>query len=138
MQFFNLLSTRTRRLSYALPLAFGLLAFCSPLYVPSIFTQSPFGKTTHNYYLVPAMAISLSLGMFVSPHPRPSALPADATHHSFFSYIPAIQKVFLTADIPAYLFFLPAAYGIGILLLDESRKYFVRRHPKSFLARIAW
>ena len=43
MQWANLLSTRTRRLS--------------------IFTQSPFGKKTGNWYLFPAMAISLCIGM---------------------------------------------------------------------------
>ncbi|KAL8280473.1 hypothetical protein RQP46_007121 [Phenoliferia psychrophenolica] len=99
MQFFNLLSTRTRRLS--------------------IITQNPFSRNTGNFYLFPAMAISLCVGIF-------------------FAYIPAIQRVFLTAQIPAYMFFVPLGYGVGLLLLDESRKFWVRTHPKSFLAWIAW
>lgn len=51
------------------------------------------------------MAISLSLGMCVASGSR--LLPrctTDTTHGSFFSYIPAIQKVFGMAGIPAYLY----------------------------------
>lgn len=55
MQWFNLLSTRTRRLS--------------------IFTQSPFGRTTGNWYLFPAMAISLCVGMCASSCPSPERHP---------------------------------------------------------------
>ena len=46
--------------------------------------------------------------------------------------------MFLTAQIPVYMFFIPLAYGVGLLGLDEARKLWVRTHPKSFLARIAW
>jgi sodium/potassium-transporting ATPase subunit alpha len=29
-------------------------------------------------------------------------------------------------------------FGMGILLLDEGRKYVVRTYPRSILAKMAW
>ncbi|KAF8205169.1 hypothetical protein K438DRAFT_1818664 [Mycena galopus ATCC 62051] len=99
MQWFNLLSTRTRRLS--------------------LFQQNPVGSTlTRNVYLFPAMLMALALGCF-------------------FSYVPWFQNVFLTRGISAEFFFLPMAYGVVLLFLDESRKWWNRSHPKSWLAQIA-
>ncbi|KAM0747366.1 calcium ATPase [Meredithblackwellia eburnea MCA 4105] len=98
MQWFNLLSTRTRRLS--------------------IFQQPPIGRSG-NLFLFPAMFISLGCGIF-------------------FQYVPAIQRVFLTTNVPYYSFLLPVAYGIGVLALDETRKLAVRTFPGSFIAKIAW
>lgn len=40
--------------------------------------------------------------------------------------------------VPVEHIFIPFTFAIGILLLDEGRKYVVRRSPKSILARIAW
>lgn len=34
--------------------------------------------------------------------------------------------------------FLPFTFAIGILLLDEGRKYVVRSRPNGLLAKIAW
>ncbi|CAK5279696.1 unnamed protein product [Mycena citricolor] len=100
MQWFNLLSTRTRRLS--------------------IFQQNPLGaRETRNVLLFPAMACALVLAIF-------------------FSYVPWFQRVFLTRGIPAEFFFLPIAYGLGLLFLDEMRKWWNRAHPKGLLAKIAW
>ncbi|KAK7001680.1 calcium ATPase [Favolaschia claudopus] len=99
MQWFNLLSTRTRRLS--------------------LFQQNPFAPATRNLFLFPAMLIALGLACF-------------------FSYVPGIQKVFLTRGISAEFFFLPMAYGSVVLFLDEMRKLWNRTHPSSFLAKIAW
>jgi len=100
MQWFNLLATRTRRLS--------------------IFQQNPIaGKETRNVYLFPAMIVALSLACF-------------------FSYVPWFQHIFLTRGIRAEYFFLPLAYGVVLLFLDESRKWWNRKHPKSLLAKIAW
>ncbi|GAB1214742.1 hypothetical protein ATERTT37_003911 [Aspergillus terreus] len=53
-------------------------------------------------------------------------------------YIPGLQKSIDTTTIPVENFFLPVAFGIGLLALDEARKYSVRRWPKSFIARISW
>ncbi|KAF8890953.1 hypothetical protein BD779DRAFT_1610703 [Infundibulicybe gibba] len=100
MQWFNLLATRTRRLS--------------------LFQQNPFGRPeTRNLLLFPAMLMALAIGCF-------------------FSYVPWFQKIFLTRGIKAEYFFLPMAYGLVILFMDEMRKLWNRRHPKSFLAKIAW
>jgi len=100
MQWFNLLSTRTRRLS--------------------LFQQNPIGgPKTRNLYLFPAMLMALAIGCF-------------------FCYVPPIQTVFMTRGIKAEFFFLPIAYGFVVLFLDESRKWWNRRHPKSLLAKAAW
>ncbi|KAG9222104.1 hypothetical protein CCMSSC00406_0009285 [Pleurotus cornucopiae] len=83
MQWFNLLATRTRRLS--------------------LFQQNPLGgPETRNYFIFPAMLAALGLACF-------------------FSYVPWFQKIFLTRGIRAEYFFLPMAYGVGILFIDESR-----------------
>ncbi|KAJ6544406.1 hypothetical protein B0H19DRAFT_300887 [Mycena capillaripes] len=99
MQWFNLLSTRTRRLS--------------------LFQQNPVGSSmTRNVYIFPAMLAALALACF-------------------FSYVPWFQKIFLTRGISAEFFFLPMVYGTMLLFLDEMRKWWSRRHPKSYIARIA-
>ncbi|KAF9487492.1 P-type ATPase-like protein [Pleurotus eryngii] len=100
MQWFNLLASRTRRLS--------------------LFQQNPLGgPKTRNYFIFPAMLAALGFACF-------------------FSYVPWFQKVFLTRGIRAEYFFLPMAYGVGILFIDESRKWVNRQYPRGFLARIAW
>ncbi|KAJ6599519.1 hypothetical protein B0H10DRAFT_2084333 [Mycena sp. CBHHK59/15] len=100
MQWFNLMSTRTRRLS--------------------LFQQNPVGSSmTRNVYIFPAMLMALALACF-------------------FSYIPWFQSIFLTRGISAEYFFLPMAYGTMLLFLDETRKYWNRGHPNSWLAAIAW
>ncbi|KAJ7211566.1 hypothetical protein GGX14DRAFT_697247 [Mycena pura] len=100
MQWFNLLSTRTRRLS--------------------LFQQNPIGSpATRNFFLFPAMLGALALACF-------------------FSYVPVFQNVFLTRGVAAQFFFLPMAYGVVLLFLDEMRKLWNRTHPQSLLARIAW
>ena len=56
----------------------------------------------------------------------------------FWLYIPQLQSTLGTSRVPAEYFFLPAAFGLGILFLDEARKWGVRKWPKGVLARIAW
>ncbi|PBK66842.1 calcium ATPase [Armillaria solidipes] len=99
MQWFNLLATRTRRLS--------------------LFQQNPLGSKTRNVFIFPAMAAALTIACF-------------------FSYIPWFQKVLLTRGVSVEFYFLPIAYGVGMLFLDEARKWWNRRRPSSFLARISW
>ncbi|EGE05367.1 H/K ATPase alpha subunit [Trichophyton equinum CBS 127.97] len=100
LQFFNLLATRTRRLS--------------------IFQQPPiFNKETQNPLLFAAMLFSLMI-IFI------------------FCYIPGIQNTVATTTVPVEHFFLPIAFGIGLLLLDETRKYFVRNYPEGLLAKLSW
>ncbi|KAF2647322.1 calcium ATPase [Lophiostoma macrostomum CBS 122681] len=100
MQLFNLLATRTRRLS--------------------IFQQPPiFNKNTQNLLLFPAMVFAIVI-VFI------------------FCYTPSLQRSIDTTQVPVEHFFLPVAFGIGILMLDEARKWAVRKYPKGLLAKIAW
>ncbi|KAF2643261.1 calcium ATPase [Massarina eburnea CBS 473.64] len=100
MQLFNLLATRTRRLS--------------------IFQQPPiFNKSTQNLLLFPAMAFAVAV-VFI------------------FCYVPSIQKAIGTTSVPVEYWFFPVAFGIGLLMLDETRKWVIRTWPHGFIARIAW
>ncbi|ODA76999.1 hypothetical protein RJ55_07516 [Drechmeria coniospora] len=100
MQWFNLMATRTRRLS--------------------IFQHPPlFNKETQNLYLFPAILFSLLMAFL-------------------WLYPPAIQKVIVTSGVPVEYWFLPFAFGIYIILMDEARRYWVRRYPKGCVAKAAW
>lgn len=86
----------------------------------SIFQHPPaFNKYTQNLRLFPAMAFALCIAVF-------------------WLYVPALQNVLGTTSVPAENYFLPAAFGLGVLSLDEARKAAVRRWPNGFLAKIAW
>ena len=56
----------------------------------------------------------------------------------FWLYIPPVQTVILTAAVPVEYWFLPMSFGIGILLLDEARKFCLRKFPKGLAAKMAW
>ena len=100
MQWFNLLATRTRRLS--------------------IFQHPPaLNKETQNYYIIPAILFSLVMAIF-------------------WLYVPAFNSVLDTAPVPVEHWFLPFAFGLGILLIDEVRKYSVRLWPRGLTAKTAW
>lgn len=53
-------------------------------------------------------------------------------------YPPVFQNTLDTAAVPVEYWFLPMGFGVGIILVDEARKYCVRRWPKGVLARMAW
>ncbi|WKT44026.1 hypothetical protein QSH57_008879 [Fusarium oxysporum f. sp. vasinfectum] len=100
MQWFNLMATRTRRLS--------------------IFQHPPlFNPNTQNWYLFPAIIFSLAMAIF-------------------WLYIPPLQPVLGTTPVPVEHWFLPFSFGIFQLLLDEGRKFCVRRWPHGILAKLAW
>ncbi|GMK56262.1 hypothetical protein CspeluHIS016_0301020 [Cutaneotrichosporon spelunceum] len=84
----------------------------------SFFQHPPWGSTA-NWYILPAVASSLGFLFFLS-------------------YPPFFQSALLTRPVPVEYIFIPITFGIGLLFLDEVRKFCVRRWPKSFLARIAW
>ncbi|KAJ1967195.1 hypothetical protein IWQ62_002007 [Dispira parvispora] len=52
-------------------------------------------------------------------------------------YLPFINHTFNTRPIPAAYFFMPVGYAMGMLLLDELRKWGVRRGVR-WLSAIAW
>ena len=56
----------------------------------------------------------------------------------FWLYIPALQPVLGTTQVPVEHWFLPMAFGLWILVFDEGRKFLVRRFPRGLVARIAW
>jgi sodium/potassium-transporting ATPase subunit alpha len=86
----------------------------------SIFSHPPaFNKQTQNLLLFPAIAFALCIAVF-------------------WLYIPSLQNVLATTSVPAEHYFLPAAFGLGILILDELRKAGVRRWPGGILAKFAW
>lgn len=86
----------------------------------SIFQHPPlFNNLTQNWYLFPAMLFALVMAIF-------------------WLYIPKLQTTLNTTSVPAEHFFLPAAFGLGILFLDEARKWAVRTWPNGLLAKIAW
>ncbi|KAE8140924.1 hypothetical protein BDV38DRAFT_239623 [Aspergillus pseudotamarii] len=86
----------------------------------SIFQHPPaFNKDTQNLLLFPAIAFALCMAIF-------------------WLYVPPFQEVLDTSSVPAEHYFLPAAFGLGILCLDELRKAAVRRWPRGILAKCAW
>ncbi|KAF5000455.1 hypothetical protein FGRMN_1786 [Fusarium graminum] len=85
----------------------------------SIFQASPLSKAHRNPWLILSMLISLCIAIFVTE-------------------VPGIQKLFDTESVPIEFWFIPIPLGLGILLVDEIRKFIVRTYPNSFVARIAW
>ncbi|XEV01760.1 hypothetical protein FSHL1_007047 [Fusarium sambucinum] len=85
----------------------------------SIFQASPLSKAHRNPWLILSMLISLCIAIFVTE-------------------VPGIQNLFDTESVPIEFWFIPIPLGLGILLVDEIRKFFVRKYPESFVARIAW
>ena len=86
----------------------------------SIFSHPPlFNKKTQNWFLFPAIGFALAV-VFV------------------FCYIPSLQKVIDSASVPVEYWFLPMAYGMGLLVLDEARKAVARRRPNGWVAKVAW
>ena len=53
-------------------------------------------------------------------------------------YIPQLQVVLGTAQVPVEHFFLPVAFGLFLLLMDEARKWAIRSFPQGFMAKTAW
>ncbi|OCF77262.1 hypothetical protein I204_01248 [Kwoniella mangroviensis CBS 8886] len=88
----------------------------------SILQSNPFkwsDESQRNYWIIPSMIVSICF-------------------LSFFSYVPFFQNTFLTRGAPVEHIFIPFTFALALLLLDELRKYFIRRYPKRFLAKIAW
>lgn len=56
----------------------------------------------------------------------------------FWLYVPKFQEVLGTAQVSVEHWFLPMAFGLGVLLLDEGRKFAVRKWPGGVFAWLAW
>jgi sodium/potassium-transporting ATPase subunit alpha len=86
----------------------------------SILQHPPlFKKETSNRSLFPAIIFALVVAIF-------------------WLYVPKFQSVLGTTAVPVAHWFLPMGFGMGILLLDEGRKFCVRKWPKGIMAKIAW
>ncbi|MCJ1395670.1 hypothetical protein MMC18_008556 [Xylographa bjoerkii] len=86
----------------------------------SIFQHPPaFNKATQNLYLFPAILFAFVI-IFI------------------FNYPPGLQSTLGTSNIPVEYFFFPMAFGLGLLFIDEARKWAVRRWPNGLLAKMAW
>lgn len=85
----------------------------------SIFQADPITKPHRNPWLILSMLISLVIAIFVTE-------------------VPGIQNLFDTASVPIEFWLIPIPLGLGILFVDEVRKYIVRKFPGSFIAKIAW
>lgn len=85
----------------------------------SIFAHPPLGnKITQNWFLFPAILFALIIALI-------------------FTLVPGMQDLGCE-KVPVAHWFLPMAFGLGLLSIDELRKMFVRRYPRGILARIAW
>ncbi|KAK4685419.1 hypothetical protein P7C73_g4728, partial [Tremellales sp. Uapishka_1] len=85
----------------------------------SIFQQNPFFGPKRNLWIPPAMVTSVGLLFFLS-------------------YVPFFQRIFGTRGVPVEHIFLPFVFALGILFMDEARKFWVRKYPKGVLGRMAW
>lgn len=99
MQFFNLLSSRTR---YA-----------------SFFKHNPFFGKTRNLSILYGILVSAFVGLFIT-------------------LIPWFNSVFKTQPVPVQYVCPALGLGAALFLFDELRKFYIRRFPNSFLAKIAW
>jgi len=118
MQWFNLMATRTRRLS--------------------IFQHPPaFNKLTQNYLLFPAILFALVI-IFIFCYIPQLQVSGRIGFIVIVQLLTSSQPIATSSQIPVEFFFLPMALGCGLLLLDEGRKYCVRRWPGGFLAKTAW
>ena len=86
----------------------------------SLFQHPPlFNRRTQNAWLFPAVLFALAMAFF-------------------WLYTPRLQEVLSTAAVPAEYWFLPMAFGLATLLMDEGRKFLVRRWPTGLMAKWAW
>ncbi|KAL4732705.1 hypothetical protein ACLX1H_001724 [Fusarium chlamydosporum] len=76
----------------------------------SIFQADPFTKAHRNPWLILSMLISLCIAIFVTE-------------------VPGIQNLFDTESVPIEFWLIPIPLGLGILMVDEIRKFFVRKYP---------
>ncbi|UJR08037.1 hypothetical protein I4U23_012314 [Adineta vaga] len=99
MQMFNLLTTRTRHLSF--------------------FQHNPFFGKARNLTILIGIIFSAAVGLVIT-------------------LVPWFNSVFKTEPVPVKYVCPALGFGAALFLFDEIRKFFVRRYPKSFIAKMAW
>ena len=85
----------------------------------SIIEHNPVWGKGRNWYVFGAMAISAGIQIVI-------------TQIGWFN------RVFGTGRVPAKYVMPTLGFGMLWLLIDEARKWFIRKYPRSFLAKIAW
>lgn len=72
-------------------------------------------------------------------NPYMFAVPPIALAVTFLlNYIPAIQSSLLTNQVPVEYYFIAIGFGAIVMVYDELRKWYVRGHPKSLIAKLSW
>jgi sodium/potassium-transporting ATPase subunit alpha len=87
-------------------------------------TQSIF---THNPFYGPHANRSLLVGIFGS-----------ICFSLLFTQVSFFHNQFLTAPVPIKYGLIAVVWAVGLLMMDEGRKYGVRNYPESFIAKVAW
>ncbi|CAF1039319.1 unnamed protein product [Adineta ricciae] len=99
MQMFNLLTTRTRHVSF--------------------FQHNPFYGKARNWTILIGIIFSATVGLILT-------------------LVPWFNSVFKTEPVEVKYVCPAIGFGAALFIFDEIRKFFVRRYPKSFLAKMAW
>ncbi|KXN71430.1 calcium ATPase, partial [Conidiobolus coronatus NRRL 28638] len=85
----------------------------------STFTQNPAFGPTRNPYVILSIIGSICISLIVV-------------------YVPFFNNVFKTRPIPLGNWFIPIGFAMLILIVEEFRKFMIRRYPRSILAKLAW
>lgn len=93
---------------------------------------------TRNWRIFPACVAAVAVVFICQYLLYALAVSSLTLHGSTVCYIPWFQKLIASTMVPVEYWFLPAAFGVGLLVLDEARKFLIRRFPDGFLGRIAW
>jgi sodium/potassium-transporting ATPase subunit alpha len=85
----------------------------------SILQADPITEKRRNPWLVLSMITSLVAAILVTE-------------------VPIIQFIFHTVPVPLQFWLIPIPFALGVLILDEIRKFAVREFPNGPLVKIAW
>ncbi|CAF1046094.1 unnamed protein product [Rotaria sordida] len=85
----------------------------------SILEHNPFWGKGRNWYVFGAMSISVGIQILITK-------------------VKWFNRIFHTAPVPVKYVMPTLGFGMLWLIIDELRKYLIRKFPNSFLAKIAW
>ncbi|UJR34809.1 hypothetical protein I4U23_027590 [Adineta vaga] len=85
----------------------------------SIIQHNPFWGKNRNLYGIAAILFSINIQLI-------------------FTQIPSMNLIFSTAPVPIKYVMPTIAFGILWLFIDELKKFYIRKYPHSFIAKIAW